>query len=168
MSLFDCSNLDTAIASVARAYRCSPMVIQEFSASFAVDTCVEAGNESGGGNDLVQAKFESFLQRTPIPSEHVCWFHLTRTLESANFEDGIEPLNRARQRIWETLFQVFAGTVHQSRLKEMQSNRVESQQYNCKLSRDCDQGPFAMLVREAAFSPSELTNVCLLYPSRCV
>jgi len=99
--------------------------------------------------DLVLSKMLK-TDDSSIQFDSVCWFHLTRTVKTNNFEQGILPLDEAINLIWDFLYTLVDKELP---LKEWIKFKSGS------LSRARKEfGPFAVLVREGAFRWRELGN----------
>lgn len=90
--------------------------------------------------------------------DRVFWFHLTRVPPSANFSEGILPMNLALPRIWDTVEGVVEDTPNHESFKEFRAKGRGSFQYELKKDCEVHAGPFAMLVRESAFKAKEMGN----------
>ena len=106
----------------------------------------------------------STIGKTPRAFERTCWFHLTRTLPTNKFDGGILPLNKVIDRIWNDLFVLVENDLsfeEWSAFKhwmETTCNNQFAHLYQLNVNNPEFWGPFAMLVREVAFHPSEVSN----------
>jgi len=64
----------------------------------------------------------------------------------------------ALDSIWDTILSIFSKTDHYSRLKDMRMEGISNYHYKLKVPNPLLWGPFAMLVRDVAFSPEKMAN----------
>lgn len=97
------------------------------------------------------------------PYDQTCWFHLTRTIEKNDFKDGILPLNRQIDSIWDFLYSLVEGKFSRRKWNEFRKNLLVGQShdaflYKMKTGDSMHWGPFAILVRDIAFRAEEVSN----------
>lgn len=71
---------------------------------------------------------------------------------------GIQPLDDALDGIWRLLFKVFEESEHFKNLNDLRNSDVPNFQYRLRVGKPFHCGPYAMLVREAAFRAGEIGN----------
>jgi len=86
----------------------------------------------------------------------VNWFHLTRTTKQNEFKDGILPLGESLQSIWTTLIDIPTDAEIINNLKLLKENGVPNYHYNLKHNNRFHSGPYAVLVKDTAFTPESL------------
>lgn len=92
--------------------------------------------------------------------EGICWFHLTRVAGNT-FDKGLLPLNMQIDRIWDFLYELTNSTIsfaEWSSFKNNLGNNQSAKLYHLKINNSMYWGPYAMLIRDAAFRPHELGN----------
>lgn len=87
----------------------------------------------------------------------VCWFHLSRTLQSNEYKEGILPLNQVLDDIWSNLVDFAPNLEVAKRLKDLNKSVLDFQ-YNLKTSDSLHLGPYAVLVRDVAFNADKLSQ----------
>jgi hypothetical protein len=65
---------------------------------------LEQALDSPSEEDLVQPVMKQIDTRKPFDATY--WFHLTRTLPTTTFGEGILPLGRKLDSLWDMLFQL--------------------------------------------------------------
>ncbi|MCC0567096.1 hypothetical protein [Brevibacillus borstelensis] len=92
------------------------------------------------------------------------WFHLTRTAEPEVFRKGILPLGENIDSIWDFLFLLQDGALSKEEWKSFRESletRYPSHSaylYRLKVPNRMHWGPYAMLIRNVAFSANEIGN----------
>jgi len=99
----------------------------------------------------------------PLNFDATVWFHLTRAAANTSFDEGILPLCDAIDSIWNFLFNlasVFSvSPEHWLNFRtEMETGHAghSSSLYSHKMSHEV--GPFAVLIRDAAFRSQDIGN----------
>lgn len=99
-----------------------------------------------------------------IQFDKVCWFHLARTMDSLAFNDGIYPLGYYIDNLWMSLYSLVKERISEGEWKKFR-NRIEvdydnhfAYLYRMKVKDEFHWGPYAMLVKDAAFSSQEIGN----------
>ena len=149
----DCESLETTVTSMAGIFRCSNNDILKTLSRVRLDKIPI--------KELLDSYiFQVFLDKFGEPSDltNVCWFHLTRALPNSTFKEGILPLEMMKDRIWQALLEIVAGTEHYERLLKMKESGFDSYLYSLKMPSPTQGGPFAMLIREHAWHSESLGN----------
>ena len=55
--------------------------------------------------------FEERFQLQPKKIDKVCWFHLTRTLPEEGFNEGILPLSKSLEKVWDSLVSLLVQSI---------------------------------------------------------
>jgi hypothetical protein len=155
--ILDCANLDSAIRSVCQAFNCKKDDIYRVIHETDLDSLCSGQRQVLPPQELLFHRFSSRFGGATTPAS-VAWFHLTRTWPGNAFEQGILPLGQAIDAIWERLIKLFVGTKHYSNLKKYRLRGPFNCQYRLKVNSVNHQGPYAMLVRDSAFCPTEIGN----------
>jgi len=156
MIILDCETYSSTMKSLATIYDVNTYEIEEFYKSFDIDNHFEVNDPDCSGDQELRNVFEERIQVESQKLDKVCWFHLTRALPEENFNEGILPLSKSLEKIWDVLFCVFIDTKHYSNLKAIKDSGVDNFQYNHKVGVDLLAGPFAMLVKDVAFYSQSL------------
>lgn len=87
------------------------------------------------------------------------WFHITRAFDKKDFKKGIHPLNKIIDKIWKDLFNLvneqFTELEWMEFRKMMDGDSLDcwkSHVYKSKFGEYVSPGPFALLIRDHAFS----------------
>ena len=93
----------------------------------------------------------------------VYWFHLTRVYGKFKEKLGILPLNMIIEDIWQFLYSLVKTEVSINKWEEFRKGMSNSRNhfaglYNMKIKNEYLNGPFGILVKEAAFKPKEIGN----------
>lgn len=153
----DCESRQSALQSLARLYATDASALTEFMLGFDMDAHYSAHEHADSGEYVIHEVLDECFGEAARPSS-VSWFHLTRIPPQADFSAGILPLNEALDGIWAALEHVTHDSVQARRLRDMRSSGVPNWLYNLKLADRVHRGPFAMLVKEAAYRASEMSN----------
>ena len=158
MNVIDCESRLSALKSIANLYAVSPSELDDFLGTFDLDAHYTSANSGRYSDQELRVVFESTFSRESNPIDRVYWFHLTRARQVVDFENGIYPLTSSLERVWQTILDVFLGTDHEVRLRQMRENGVPNRQYELKVGVPLHSGPYAMLVRDVAICPSKIGN----------
>jgi len=142
--------------------------------------------ESVSTADGCKHPYEDFLikktfrvERSELPAPPVIyWFHATRVAPDTRFEDGIQPLSQALDRVWAFLGCLASAWSTRTQWLEFR-NGMRGQfadQYARKVSSGFNEGPFAFLVRDVVLLrdrmeanhdflgiPELVEDICLSY-----
>lgn len=89
---------------------------------------------------------------------HCHWFHLTRVPLDADFSDGLLPLGQVIDRVWDAVGATLPAA-ERVRLDDLRARGHHGGHYTLKVPDQHHWGPYAMLVRETAFYPQQLSHV---------
>ncbi len=111
------------------------------------------------GNDFLLDKFKRHF-RSDLSYDATCWFHLTRAEEALAFEKGIVPLGQQLDSIFDWLSRLADGMISKRRWDHFRRAIAKkgSQIYQTKRQNSFYWGPYAILVKDLAFKPSEVCN----------
>jgi hypothetical protein len=94
-------------------------------------------------------------------NDRTCWFHLTRTLVTNTFEQGILPLGKCLDAIWNLLYSLARKHVSVEEWDEFRRDMGSHDHaglYEMKVSDPREWGPFALLIKDHAFRSKEIGN----------
>ena len=157
--ILDCENKQSAIDSLRNLFNCSTDDLISSLLKIDLDSAYKDIHHSPNypPDEFVYKKVRAVLGEPTTP-EYICWFHLTRTFAENNFADGILPLGKALDGIWEKLLGIFEGTEHYLRLQDLKRTRAINLLYQSKTTNPSLGGPSAMLVRDVAFGAKSMGN----------
>lgn len=93
--------------------------------------------------------------------DRTCWFHLTRILDTNTFEQGILPLGKCLDAIWNLLYSLARKQVSAEEWGEFRSDMGSHDHaglYEMKVSDATEWGPYAFLIKDHAFRSKEIGN----------
>jgi hypothetical protein len=153
----DCENGATALHSLASAFNCPSEALAEFVQTLDLEAIYQAQllELPTPFNELLfQNAVKTFGQpRTP---QAVFWFHLTRTLPTNTFSDGIRPLNDILESIWAMVISLVPDLMVKKRLQDLKMSGTGSHPYRLKTADRIHWGPYGFLVRDVAFHAERL------------
>jgi len=155
--ILDCESFDVAISSISKIFDCGCHDILELLNKIDLEKSYSQQSPPYPANEFLFRRFVATFG-DPKELEYVYWFHLTRTIPGNKFVEGILPLDKALDSIWNTLFKIFEHTDHYQKLKEMRVEGGKNYHYTLKSQNNFHWGPFAMLVRDIAFHAAEVHN----------
>jgi hypothetical protein len=99
-----------------------------------------------------------------VSYDRVFWFHLTRTIPEANFDEGILPLGQRIESVWAYLYSLIKQDVTENQWSQFRQSLLESQHsypyshfahlYRVKAGDSFHWGPYGYLVRDIIFQVS--------------
>lgn len=155
--ILDCENIDAALESLGCIFNCSSTRMRELLSAKEIGEFYEVN-----WRDLPE--FSEYLRAIvernfgyPQVLDAICWFHATRVLPEATFEEGIFPLNAALPRIKAMLVDAVQDSVVRRQLEEVLAvDSVEDHLYSMKTDDSLHWGPYAMLIRDVVFYPDSV------------
>lgn len=157
MKHFDCESQESTIYSLCSLLGCSADDLLSLLQKIDLERIYQEESPDHPPAEFLYRKVISAVgPHSKLQS--VCWFHLTRTYLDNKFEQGILPLGKALDSLWETMLLIFEPTEHHSRLQYLRSNGVSNYHYGLKVPNPFYWGPYAMLIRDTAFSTTEMGN----------
>ena len=154
----DCHSRESALQSISRIFAAPAVDIDAYLACVDLDAYYEEHDPDTSPDRTITALLEEALGRTSSEVTEVFWFHLTRVLPGEDFMKGIQPLDDALDGIWRLLFKVFEESEHFKNLNDLRNSGVPNLQYRLRVGKPFHCGPYAILVREAAFRAEEIGN----------
>lgn len=158
MSTLDCETYDSAITSICHVYGIGRSAVEQFLSGIDLDAAYESYVIYSSCDDYLRDLFESEFGQPKLQLDEVVWFHLTRTTRSSNFSEGILPLGQVLGRVWKMLGLLLEDPEQKVNLAIIQANGVKDFQFGLKTRNSIHYGPYAMLVREAAFNSDKICN----------
>jgi hypothetical protein len=155
MLILDCETQQSASESIAAAYGIAAREFDEFLSSFHLEDHLVNANPPHTGDIELKRVLQSTFGREPRAFDRVFWFHLTRARLASDFLNGIHPLTASLDLVWETIIEVFRGSIHESRLAAMRLNGVDDYLYKLKVGKALHAGLYAVLVKELATRPND-------------
>jgi hypothetical protein len=158
LSILDCESHESALNSIADAYGASAGEIGRFLEDSDLDESYEGHRQSKPFDEYLVEVFESRFGPPQQLWSSVRWFHLTRVPPGSGFTEGILPLHLVLDKIWKSIISIPRDLRTRVNLESLKDSGVPDYLYNMRASDILHAGPFAMLVREAAFCPTTLWN----------
>jgi hypothetical protein len=158
MVTLDCETYSTTIKSLSKIYRVTTDDLESFFLKFDIEDHFERNNPDKMGYEELRLVFENECKTEPLELDNVNWYHLTRCLEEETFNEGILPLSKSLEKVWNMFFSCFTGTEHYANLVDMHVTEVNNDLYNFKVGDDLHSGPYAMLVKDVAFNAKKIGN----------
>jgi hypothetical protein len=167
MVVLDCESLDSTYDSVQSIFGLTRQAIDHVFASLDVERFYSENR--GYPHDAPHLLFERIRaeSRSPIQFDAVCWFHLSRVLSAHSFENGILPLGDQVDSIWNVLRGLVGRRSSDSEWAAFREKMGDSHSaflYHMKLNDRDHWGPYGMLVRDVAFSQTNLGSHYLTIP----
>ncbi|TQR19714.1 hypothetical protein [Psychrobacillus vulpis] len=165
MKVLDCGNDDTMFQSLREISGINKHEFLKMFNQFDLDEFYESNpNYHELAYKLFLDKITEMSKYSSFEWDKTCWFHLTRTIPSTQFEDGLLPFGENLDYIWDLLFSLQNGFISKGewsdfrQLLESNSSIDSAFLYRHKLKYKDLWGPYAMLIREAAFHFEDLGN----------
>lgn len=158
MAVLDCESYESSVKSISNLYRVSASRVVSALKDIDLDLEYEKGTKDVSASELLLRIFESHVGSPVEIFQTVYWFHLTRVLPETDFGEGILPLHDALTRIWDTIVSIPDNPRTKANLRQLQKSGVPDYHYSLKTGNRLHSGPYAMLVRESAFSARSMLN----------
>lgn len=167
MVVLDCESLDSTYESVQSVFGLTRQAIEHVFASLDVEKFYSENR--GYPYDAPHLLFEKIKAEASchIQFDAVCWFHLSRVPSPLSFENGILPLGEQVEAIWDLLRKIVGKRSSDSEWAEFRQEMGDSHSaflYRMKLNDPDHWGPYGMLVRDVAFSQTNLGSHYLTIP----
>ncbi|BBT17353.1 hypothetical protein WP8S17C03_34020 [Metapseudomonas otitidis] len=158
MAVLDCETYGSTIESISQVYGVGVDSIEGFLKVIDLEAEYERSKIYHSCDTYLKILFEQEFGAPRVQLDTVAWFHLTRTVSASDFSQGILPLGQVLGRIWDMLDSLLDDPVQKANLAAMRVGGVDDFQYNLKSQDKFHHGPYAMLVREAAFNSGRIGN----------
>ncbi|MEY9894294.1 hypothetical protein ABIA31_007980 [Catenulispora sp. MAP5-51] len=161
MVYLDCQDVDSTVRSLATASELPAHLLVEKMPSFEVDWVELAPADV---DPLVVAPRDYFqllgVDIGDLRFEGTYYFHGTRVIDPDSFRrDGILPLGRMIDRLWETLYELIRDDVTEEQWRRCRADLEagggdhDGWLYRTKVDNPVHHGPYAMLVRDHLLNP---------------
>jgi hypothetical protein len=153
MNILDCESINSTRQSLSQITRIDSSRIDSF-----VQSYTESDVPSSDGNPC-SAILENFQSLNPnLLFSHCYFFHVTRVFYNEDFKDGILPVTKSIDKIWNCLYDLVKQVINPKDWQILRTT-IESECETYKLKLVEDPGPFGFLIREVAFRSTEVGNV---------
>ncbi len=163
MKILDCESFESTLFSISNICGISNSNVTEYLSSINDNKLYKKyKNNFGWFSDILVYDFAKKFS-VEIEYDNLCWFHLARVNDSKDIlTKGILPLNEALESIWNQIITLINGRIAIDDILQMKhSSNISGHNewlYKFKTADKEHFGPFAMLVREAAFNNKEIGN----------
>ncbi|HHT9113606.1 MAG: hypothetical protein HZA47_11515 [Planctomycetes bacterium] len=157
MTILDCEPYQSTLRCIADIYGLEDTALENILRAINLDLYYQRYDPPFFGDKAVRKILEGLVGQSKELKE-VYWFHLTRVFKGTNFLEGIRPLGNALSDIWEKLINMFENTEHSLNLKSLRNiiNETYYSFYSLKIKNASHWGPYAILIRDAAFCTKEM------------
>jgi hypothetical protein len=167
MVVLDCESLDSTYESVQSIFGLTRQAIDHVFASLHVERFYAENRDYP--HDAPHLLFERIKAEasSAIRFDAVCWFHLSRVTSPTTFENGILPLGEQVNAIWDLLRTIVGARISDSEWAEFREKMGDSHSaflYHMKVKDPDHWGPYGLLVRDIAFSRTNLGSHYLTIP----
>lgn len=156
--ILDCHTRDSTLTSLSKIYGVPAADLDAFLRIVDLEIYYETHYPLRDPDETITALLEGEIRRQPFALTQVNWFHLTRVRKTETFSQGLLPLHAVLDHVWDVLFAIFQGSEHELNLRTLTRYEVPNFQYKLKAGDRMHGGPYAMLVRDAAFRSAEIGN----------
>lgn len=156
--ILDCQNYESSIESLARAYGTKVSKLERFLSALDLEREYELRSISVTEDYYLVDQFRAKFGEPSHAWDRICWFHLTRVPEGTDFSEGLLPLRLSLEKAWKTVEAAQSEKRRRAILRRLRRVGVPDFQYKLKVGVPLHDGPYAMLVREAAFQSSSIHN----------
>lgn len=156
--VLDCESFDSALQSLALIFRCTPVLLRDFLSNPKIDSYFEENLYLS--MDFREYLYEVVLSNIGQPQvlDLVSWFHTTRIPKGTTFSDGILPLGAILPKLKIMLIDVLDDPEKEQFRTAIRTQGISNNHYSNKTNNDMHWGPFAILVRDVAFSTEKLNQ----------
>jgi hypothetical protein len=160
LTILDCESHESELNSISDVYGASAGEVGRFLADVDLDEAYEEHKDLKPFDEYLVELFESQFGSPRRCWNRVRWFRLTRVPPATDFTEGILPLHLALDKTWRAIIAIPRDPRTRRNLEFLRDNGVPDDQYNLKASDTLNlhSGPFAILVRDAAFCSTSLCN----------
>lgn len=155
--VLDCNSAESTLSSLAKGFECSLDQISEVLLSLDLDSIYDQNYEA------IIVCTQKYLYNHVVSElgmhkdlDEVYWFHGTRTLESNEFQNGLDHLGTSLEKVWDI---VLLNAPHDQACKNLLNIKNGGSFYSLYLQRLWIQGlrgPHGFLVREQFFYAESL------------
>ena len=159
--ILDCESPDSAYVSVEQILGLNRSQLDELFTEIDLDSIYTTDSHPDIPADTYL--FCEVMKCSRLDGEYQddCWFHLTRTLESNRFDNGILPLGHCIDSIWEFLYSLIDRQISRQQWEQFRASLSKrgghyAYLYNMKVNLPQYWGPYAILVKDIAFKAKEV------------
>jgi hypothetical protein len=161
MKVLDCETIDSTYESLEQILGVGRSQLESVFESVDVESFYQ--DNPYYPQPLEDLIFSEVRKVTTLPGNYdrTCWFHLTRTAPSNNFEQGVLPLGQYLDAIWSFLYSLAKKSVSPEEWDEFRrdmGSHHHASLYEMKASDSMYWGPYALLSRDHAFKSEEISN----------
>jgi hypothetical protein len=161
MKVLDCENVDSTYESLEQILGSNRSRLESVFKALDLDQFYRDNPRHPlPPEDLVSAEVRKSAT-LPGTYDRTCWFHLTRTITTNNFEQGILPLGERLEVIWDLLYSLARKHVSAEEWIEFRRDMGSHHHaglYWMKVSDPMQWGPYALLIRDHAFKSEQIGN----------
>lgn len=157
--ILDCESIKSTYDSISKIYSIKKNKIEKLLQELDLNEHYQKYDPPHPPNGAILRLFEKKFHEPQKTLDYVCWFHITRTFKNNKYKNGLLPLNKSLDIIWEGLFNRFQSTKYLERLKSLRISGIDDYQYQLKINNiKLLGGPYAILIKEIAFRNIHLGN----------
>lgn len=161
MKVLDCENIDSTYESLEQILGTTRAQLESVFESVDVERFYSDNPHHPDPPEHLVLSEVRKVTTLPGRYDRTCWFHLTRTTATNNFEHGILPLDQCKDVIWDFLYSLARKRVSAEEWGEFRRDMGASHYaylYGMKVSNSLHWGPYALLTRDHAFKSKEIGN----------
>jgi len=164
MKILDCESIASMYASLESIFEIKRPVFESVFDSIDLDAIYKTQAPLIPPTEYLFSEIIKRTRPTSLSFDCIHWFHLTRTLDGNDFKDGVLPLGQCIDSIWDFLYVLLDGKLSKQEWGDFRANGIVSSQnhysylYCLKTGDGAHWGPYAILIRDNAFIPDELSN----------
>jgi hypothetical protein len=182
LNILDCESADSIYESFRSLFGVGESTIK---ASFATTARKHLHFDSATDDELILPLEDRIATEEPFDATY--WFHLTRTIRSNTFAEGILPLGNVLDSLWDMLFGFLGNTFPLEKWSEFRQGMEFSYcedtrvgDYRLKVHDPFYWGPYAYLIRERTiqeygssrlethylYLPEVIENICVPFKNK--
>jgi len=158
LTVLDCESYESSLKSICDLYEATAADVTGFLWAVDLDKEYEKRTTSVSSQDPLADLFELRFGLPAQAFDQVRWFHLTRVPCGTDFAQGILPLHSMLKTIWQTVISIPTDAPTKANLQRLQKEGLSNNFYGLKTQSLIHSGPYAVLVREAAFHARSMGN----------
>jgi hypothetical protein len=164
LKVLNCESMESTYESIEQITDISKETLDLLFSKLDVDKYYKNPNFNGEGYNIFLKHIKKISTKKNISYDYVSWFHLSRVQEIDSFKNGILPLDKMIDNLWDFLYKLQKDFLSKKEWEEFRYNfenvdqSLDSIIYRSKLSSKDGFGPFAMLIKEASIKHREIGN----------
>jgi len=161
MRALDCETVDSTYESLEQILGTSRSRLESVFERLDIESFYRANpHYPQPPEDLI---FSEVRKVATLPGDYdrTYWFHLTRTIATNKFEQGILPLGERVEAIWDFLYSLarkHASVEEWRDFRRDMGSHHDADLYSMKANDAMHWGPYALLTRDHAFKSEEIGN----------